>query len=390
MTEPTLEPEYDDAWRRVRADFPVTESIAYFNSAGAGPVPRAVADAAAGFYRETMESGDRAWTRWLERREQARARVAAFINADPDEIAFTTNTSSGMNLIVDALEGRGPVVSCELEFPVSTIPWMHRGVRVNLLKAVAGELRTEDVLGAAKDGAGVICLSHVQYSNGFRTDIEEIGRNKGRSVYVVNASQSAGVLPIDVKRMKIDALCATGHKWMLAGYGSGFVYLSRALLAETRPRAVSWMSVHDPFRMRNDAYDLRDDAAARAETGCPHFAGIFALGAAVEYLQSIGVERIERRALDINRRTTERLARAGWRILSPLAREGARSPETLVAAPQPYRVYKMLAERNVAVTIKPEGIRVATHFFNDDSDIERLLAALEDVRRRLKGDSQAS
>ncbi|HYP52704.1 MAG TPA: aminotransferase class V-fold PLP-dependent enzyme, partial [Pyrinomonadaceae bacterium] len=150
MSEPTLEHEHDFDWRRVRADFPVTERIAYFNSAGAGPVPRRVADEAANFYRETMESGDRAWNNWLERREQARARVAALINADPEEIAFTTNTSSGMNLIVDALEARGRVVSCELEFPVSTIPWMHRGLRVNLLKAADGELRTEDVIGATK------------------------------------------------------------------------------------------------------------------------------------------------------------------------------------------------------------------------------------------------
>ncbi|HEV2764404.1 MAG TPA: aminotransferase class V-fold PLP-dependent enzyme [Pyrinomonadaceae bacterium] len=383
MTEQLATARDDVDWRRVRADFPVTDTMAYFNSAGAGPVPRVVADAAARFYRETMEEGDRRWTEWLERREQARAALAAFINADTDEIAFTGNTSSGMNLIVDALEGAGEVISCELEFPVSTIPWMHRGARVHLLKATDGELRAEDVLGATTDRTAVICLSHVQYSNGLRLDLEEIGRNKGRHAFVVNASQSAGVLPIDVKRMRIDALCSTGHKWMLAGYGSGFVYLSRALLERTRARAVSWMSVDNPFRMRNDSYDLRPDAAARAETGCPHFANIFALGEATRYLQSVGVEQIERRALELNRRTTEALTRAGWHVLSPLARESTRSAETLVATPSPYRVFKLLAERRVAVTIKPEGIRVATHFFNDDSDIERLVSALEDVRRRL-------
>ena len=387
MSEQLVGAESGVDWRRVRADFPVTERLAYFNSAGAGPVPRAVADAAARFYRETMEEGDRRWTEWLERREQARARVAAFINAEPDEVAFTVNTSSGMNLIVDALEGAGEVISCELEFPVSTIPWMHRGVRVHLLKATDGELRTGDVLGAMTEKTAVVCLSHVQYSNGLRLDLEEIGRNKGRHALVVNASQSAGVLPIDVKRMRIDALCATGHKWMLAGYGSGFVYLSRALLERTRARAVSWMSVHDPFGMSNDVYELRADAAARAETGCPHFAAIFALGESTRYLQSLGVEQVERRALAVNRRATESLKEAGWKVLSPLARESARSAETLVATPSPYRVYKMLAERHVAVTIKPQGIRVATHFFNDDDDIARLVAALEDVRRRL-GDGE--
>jgi selenocysteine lyase/cysteine desulfurase len=380
LKEETLRAESEFDWKRRRADFPVTENFAYLNSAGAGPVSRRVAEAAAQFYRETLESGDRLWEAWLARRERARAEVARLINAEPDEIAFTTNTSSGMNLIVDALEGAREVVSCELEFPVSTIPWMHRGTHVRLVGAVEGELRTEDVLREAGHEAAVICLSHVQYSNGLRVPVEEIGANKGRHTFVVNASQSAGVFPIDVKRMKIDALCATGHKWMLAGYGSGFVYLSREMLERTRPRAISWMSVEDPFAMRNDAYRERRDAAARAETGCPHFAGIFALGEAARQLLDIGAERIERRALALNRRLTESLSAAGWRVLSPLRDEAARSAETLVEAADPRRIVKHLARRGVAVTIKPQGFRAATHFFNDEEDISRLLSALEESR----------
>jgi selenocysteine lyase/cysteine desulfurase len=131
--------------------------------------------------------------------------------------------------------------------------------------------------------------------------------------------------------------------------------------------------------MRNDALDLRHDAAARAETGCPHFAGIFALEAATEYHLNIGSERVERRALELNRRLTERLIGSGWKILSPLRAESARSAETLVECDDPVRVVRHLHERNVAVTQKPEGIRVATHFFNDEDDIERLVAALSEL-----------
>lgn len=367
-------------WARVRAEFPATETFAYLNSAGAGPVSRRVAEAAAEFYRETLESGDRRWEQWLARRERARADVARLVNAEPDEIAFTTNTSSGMNLIVDALEGFGRVVSCELEFPVTTIPWLHRGARVRMVGTPGGVLRAGDVLAAAGGERAVICLSHVQYSNGLRTPVEEVGANKGRHLFVVNASQSAGVLPIDVKRMKIDALCATGHKWMLAGYGSGFVYLSRELLERTRPRAVSWMSVEDPFAMRNDSYRLRADAAARAETGCPHFAGIFALGEAARQALEIGAAEIERRALALNRHLTGRLRAAGWEVLSPLGDEALRSAETLVRAADPAGTVRQLSRARVAVTIKPEGFRAATHFFNDESDVARLVSALEGLR----------
>jgi cysteine desulfurase/selenocysteine lyase len=366
-------------WGRARRDFPVTESVAYLNCAATGAIPRQVADAASSFYSDVLASGDAPWEAWIRRRERARALVARLINAEPEEIGFTTNTSQGMNLIVDALEGRGEVVSCELEFPVSTLPWMHRGVAVQLLKARDGELRVEEIESALTERTGVVCLSHVQFSNGFRAPLEEIGAAKRRHKFVVNAAQSAGVFQIDVKRMKIDALCSTGHKWLLAGYGSGFVYLSRELLEETRARAVSWMSVHHPFAMRNDALDLRHDTAARAETGCPHFAGIFALEAAAEYHLGVGSERIERRALELNRRLTERLSESGWKVLSPLRVESVRSAETLVACADPARVVRHLHERNVAVTQKPEGIRVATHFFNDESDIERLVSALAEV-----------
>src|SRR4028119_1838139 len=103
-----------------------------------------------------LETGDKRWFDWLERRERARASLARLVNADPEEIAFTTNTSSGMNLIIDALEGRGEVISCELEFPVSTIPWMHRGVGVKLLPARGGTLAAEDVRAAMTERTGVI------------------------------------------------------------------------------------------------------------------------------------------------------------------------------------------------------------------------------------------
>ncbi len=368
-------------WERIRRDFPVTQGTAYLNSAAAGPLPRPAVEAASRFYREMLEEGDARWEEWLERREAVRRRVAAFINADPEEVAFTTNTSSGMNLIVDALFGRGEVISSELEFPVSTIPWIHRGVRVHLLKATDGELSVEDIRRAMTQRTGVISISHVQYSNGLRTDLEELGRCKAASALVVNASQSAGVFPIDVKRMRIDALCATGHKWMTAGYGAGFVYLSRELLDQTRARAIGWLSVEDPYAMINAEVHLRADASARAELGCPHFAGIFALGASVDYQMEIGLQNIEQRALALNRLLTTRLADAGWSVLSPLRNEKTRSAETLVATAAPRSAAARLARHGVAVTEKPQGIRVATHFFNNEADLERLMRALGELRR---------
>lgn len=367
-------------WNLLREQFPVTRRFAYLNSAAAGPVSISSHAAATDYYQKMMNDGDVHWFRWLAQREAIRARIAKFINAEPDEIAFTTNTSSGMNVVVDALEERGEVISCELEFPVTTLPWMHRRIPVHLVRATNGEVQIDDIRGRMTQHTGVITLSHVQFSNGFRIDLDELGRTKGDHALVINASQSAGVFEIDVQRMNIDALCATGHKWMLSGYGSGFVYLSRSLLQQTSSRALGWLSVEEPFEMRNDELRPRHDAAARLELGCPHFAGMFSLGAALELIEQVGIANIQERALNLNRFLTDKLRENDWKVRSPIQDEASRSAETLIEIEKPGERVRGLFRRGVIVTEKPEGIRAATHFFNDESDIERLIAALNEIR----------
>jgi selenocysteine lyase/cysteine desulfurase len=363
-------------WDDIRTQFPVTENSTYLNAAAAGPLARQTMAAATEYYQQMMNDADTHWDEWLAKREDVRRKVAGFINAEPDEVALTTNTSSGMNVIVDALETHGEVISCDLEFPVSTLPWMNRRIPVHLVKSVAGEVPIDDIRGAMNVRTGIICFSHVQYSNGLRMNPEELGKAKGGHALVINASQSAGAFEIDVKRMKIDALCATGHKWMLSGYGSGFVFLSRELMERSKPRAIGWLSVEDPYGDRNDEIRLRHDAAARTELGCPHFAGMFALGASVDLLSTVGMKNIEERVLSLNRFLTDRLIESGAKVLSPISDDSLRSAETLVQAEDPTRVVAQLAEKKIIVTRKPQGIRVATHFFNNDADIERLVAAL--------------
>ena len=96
--------------------------------------------------------------------------------------------------------------------------------------------------------------------------------------------------------------------------------------------------------------------------GCPHFAGMFALGASVDFLTSVGTENIEERALALNRILTERLAEAGLKVLSPIGNESSRSAETLVAVEKPAQVVAKLAEQGVIVTEKPEGIQSLNGF----------------------------
>ena len=363
-------------WAEVRAKFPVTSRSVYLNTAAAGPLAVSTATAGELYSEQMMNDGDIHWDEWLARCEDIRKQVAVFINAEPEEIGFTTNPSSGMNLIVDALEKHGEVISCDLEFPVTTIPWMHRRVPVHFVKSVPGVVGPEDVRAAMNTRTGIISMSYVQFSNGFRSDLEELASIKGNHALVVNASQAAGAFEIDVKRMKIDAFCSTGHKWMRSGYGSGFVYISKELQAASRQRTIGWLSVHDPYGMRNDEIHLRHDVASRAEIGCLHFAGVFALGASIELMTSIGIENIQTRVLELNRALTSLLDESGWKVSSPLGEEKFRSAETLVAAEEPAKLVAQLAQQNILVTEKPQGFRVSTDFFNNEDDIEQLIRFL--------------
>jgi selenocysteine lyase/cysteine desulfurase len=367
-------------WSAIRRDFPAAERCVYLNAAAASPAPTPVRDAVAAFYRELEEGGDAAWELWLARQEHVRVLAARLIGAEPDEVAFVDNASTGLNAIADLVAGDGAVLSDELEFPTLTLPWIHRGVAVHMVPAVEGIVRIESFATADSPKAATVCVSQVQFSNGCRIDLEAFGRIKERRSFVVGASQGLGAFPVDVKAAAIDALTVSGNKWLCAGYGAGFVYMSRELIAKRPPRAIGWLSVEEPFAFKNREYQLLPQAK-RIELGCPNFAGVFALGAAIEYLLGIGVDAIAARILELNSYLTDALARNSFPVLSPL--DEYRSGQTLCEVPEPGRAREFLRVRGILVTEKAEGLRISTHIYNNEPDVDRLIEALNEYRAGL-------
>jgi len=366
------------AWDELRKDFPALERYVYLNAAAGSPTPRPVAEAVAKFHRELERGGDILWDAWLARCELIRVKAATLIGAEADEIAFAPNASAGINLIADLLAGEGPVLTDEIEFPTVTLPWIHRGVPVHFVPVVEGMLRLESFTVAGAPKAATIAISHVQFSNGCRQDLSAFGAIKESRRLVVCGSQSAGAFPIDVKASRIDAFATSGHKWLCAGYGAGFHYVSREILAKHPPRSIGWMSVEDPFAFHNRRYELLA-SNRRTEMGCPPFAGILALGAALDYLRAIGPATIAERVLELNMYLTQRLQQEGFIILSPGGPH--RSGETLVEMPDPEGVERFLRDRAILVTRKTQGIRISTHFYNNEADIDACVAALAEYRK---------
>jgi cysteine desulfurase/selenocysteine lyase len=360
-------------WSEIRRDFPAVTRCVYLDAAAASPTPRPVRAAVDEFYRRLEEEGDAPWEEWLEKIEAIRGRVARFVGAEPDEVVFVPNTSTGINLIVDLLAEDGAVLAVDPEFPTITLPWIHRGVDVRFVEPEGGALPASIFAEGRVPAAATIAVSHVQFGNGCRIDVEALGALKGARNLVVIGSQSAGAFPIDVRRSAIDAFATAGHKWMCAGYGAGFAVIGRALLERRKPHAVGWLSVENPYAFDNRSYRLLP-SAQRSELGCPPFAAIFALGAAVDYLSAIGADAIAERVLSLNSYLTDRLRGAGVDVLSPAG--AFRSGQTLCAVRDPPRTAGRLRERGVHVTEKAQGLRIATHFFNDETDVDACVAAL--------------
>ena len=367
-------------WNQIRALFPAAERYTYLNTAAAPPLSVVAAREGKRYYDEMAEYGDVAWESWLSQAEQIREKLAAFVNAEARSIAFTYSTSHGMNLIAGMLDRCGDVLCPADEFPSCTLPWLQQRYRVDFVSSrERGVIDLDDIRKSITANTRVLVTSFVQFATGFRQDLVALGRlcEERNLTFVVDATQGMGVFPIDVVNSGIDFLVFSGYKWAQAGYGVGGLYLAPRFVNPTSFPIAGWWSVRDPEAVVNDRLDLKETAAA-LEVGCPHFAGIFALGAALTLFEEIGKPRIEERIHELTDRLHGRLDAERLNVASPLKRE-QRSGITIIEMRDAPDIVKRLAERKIIVSARGKGLRVSVHIFNNFDDIDRLIAALREV-----------
>jgi selenocysteine lyase/cysteine desulfurase len=365
-------------WDEIRSYYPAVESCTYLNTAAGGAMCRQAAEEAKAYYDEMTAVGDRKWSEWLERTEETRRHTAALLNATPEEIAFLSNTSAGLNVVADLLADDGEVLTLAEEYPSVCLPWLRRKQPVRFLPIQAdGGIDIDDIDRAAGANTRIVAISHVQYCTGFRCDLVELGtlcRDRGWRL-VVDATQSFGTIPIDVRTSQVDALIFSGYKWVTAGYGIASVFVRKEVLEEMGLPAVGWRSAKKPYALINDRLDLTTEARG-LELGHPTFPGIFAQRGALRVLEEIGLERIEARIDELTDYLLERMDERGITLLSPRQR-GRRAGITMLGVPDPVETTRGLKKKNVSVSARGRGIRVALHFYNNHDDVDRLAEALQ-------------
>jgi cysteine desulfurase / selenocysteine lyase len=384
-------------WDRLREDFPITKSYTYLANAAITPIPLPIYTEILKFYRGALYHGGTIWSDWIDAMEETRELYSKFIGADSkDEIAFTHSTSEGMNIIAHILSDKGIVISNELEFPSTNLPWINKNSKnIKFLKSdYEGKI---PILGIAKmidkfhgkrgKQVKTILTSHVQFSNGFRQDLEELGKLTQRKDLhlVVNATQSLGAMSLDVKNFNIDFMASNGHKWMLSSFGIGTIYIKRKYLRDKDYFKPTFFSLSGQKKKDNfDNNTILDSSysATRFELGTPHFQNIVALKAAIKYTSKIGIKQIEKRILGLTNYLIDKLVNIDIEILSPVAEKKYRSG-IIVFKPKkenPSQIVMKLQKMNqIIVSARGKGIRVSPHFYNNEEDIDNLISALVNI-----------
>ena len=351
----------------LRDEFPVLERIAYLNAGTDGPIPRAAIEAARGNL-EAQGAEGRLWPHFERRRElmnDLRAGYARLLRCEADDIAVTTGTSYGLGCILAGMDiGPGDeIVTSDNEHPGLLGPLIaarHRGATV---KAVP----FRELANAVAATTTLVAASHVNWITG------EIAPKELADVpvpVILDGAQGAGAVPVDVRSLKCVAYAAAGQKWLCGADGTGLLWVDPEFGERVRTIAPTYASFEDATRGLDST--LRA-GGRRFDSPLPR-EGVALSLAALETLVAAGFDASLERAADLAERYATELQNAGYTV-------APRGRSTLVAFeyPEPEAARQRLAEAGVAVRDLPgfPYLRASVGAWNDETDLERLLAALK-------------
>jgi len=293
----------------VRADIPFLDEVIYLDAASTTPTPQPVVDAMCEYYHHfnsnTGRGAYRTAVKATSEMEKTREKLAKLINCDVREIIFTKNTTEAINLVSNGLkyEKGESVVIPNIEHHSNFVPWLNlksKGVKTKIVKSGQyGIVKTSDIQDAVDKTTKLISVTQVSNSIGSIQPVEEIGEiaRENDILYMVDAAQSVGHMSVDVKKIGADFMAFPGHKGLLGPVGTGFLYCKEELAESLYPVNLGGGTISD---VSEDDFKLAS-VPARFEGGTQNIAGILGLGAAVDYINRIGLKKIEKHGKDLTK-----------------------------------------------------------------------------------------
>lgn len=368
-------------WVKWRDEFPILSRKTYLNSCSLGALSHRAEARIAQFHEDWHNCGASAWYEiWLGRIAELRGRVAAMVGARESEIAITHSTSTALSSIASAIDysRRNRIVVGELDFPTLAYQWMMRpGVEVVLVPSDDGTtVRPERFAEFIDDRTAIVATSHVLYATGAIQDLQAIGtlaHNQG-ALFLVDAYQGIGQVPIDLAQTNIDIYVAGPLKWMLGGPGLAYLYVRQQLIEQLTPQIAGWFGGKNQFGFDINHFEFHDDAR-RFELGTPALHMVHSALGGQEIIDEVTVPRIRER----NQYLTELLidkARASGFSMRGAEKRGERSAIVMIAMADAKGAVEHLAERGIIVDHRPGHVRVSPHFYNLESEIDLVVHEL--------------
>jgi selenocysteine lyase/cysteine desulfurase len=371
-----------------KADFRFAEGWTYINGAYTHPMPIAAADAYRAFldHRSTVGFSDAP-----ARRVDPVQAFAALINAKPSEIGYVPNTSTGENLVVEALgigKGQGNVVTDALHFDGALVHLMalqKQGLDLRIVMPRDGRIDLADMARVVDRNTRLIEVSFVSMYNGFQHDLKavaDLAHAHGAYVYA-DLIQGAGAVPLDIHATSVDFAASATYKWLMGDFGLAFMYVREDLLGsvfprlhwsyESAPDAEIHLSPLDPQSPVALTYTPGADTNTYTHLGTLAYGARAALAVSLPYIQSLGVDAIQRHRQPLVRRLQAEMPRLGFTPQTPI---DSTSPIVTFAHKDAATVTKKLQAGRVNVRVADYWMRIAPSVYNDMADIERLLEVL--------------
>lgn len=337
-------------------------------------------------------------------RREAVEEAAKLLHAATRNIALVESTTHALNIAANSipLSAGDNVLIADTEFLQVAIPWIKKretgGIQV---KPVAnhddGVLTARDFKRVMDSRTKVICVSSVQWSSGYRIDMQELGELcRRREIWlVVDAIQEMGALKIDLRGQYADFLFAGGHKWLNAPFGCGVMYLSDRVIEVLDPNAFGYLALEEPedgwgeyFRTMSISpfrqYVFPKTAKRFEIAGTSNYPGAIGLGKSLKLINSLGMEHAEHQIRKLTDLLLDELGKTRAHLVSK-REPGHRSGITVFRYyDRPEEDQALLAELlrqriylSIRYTANVGGIRVSTHFFNNEEDVLRMVHALK-------------
>ncbi|HET8633712.1 MAG TPA: aminotransferase class V-fold PLP-dependent enzyme [Gemmatimonadales bacterium] len=376
------------------AEFPELGETIYLNSASTGPLPERSRRALEIFNQRRGAPHLLPDEEVFAMLDQSRGLIARLLNASPEEIALTVNTTFGLNLAAMGLplSAGDVVVFSDREFPANAYPWLSladRGVMVERVPVMASGWPDEDRLVERMHDprVRVVAVSLVQFSNGYAVDLARLSaESRATDTWlVVDGIQGVGQLPVDLEQTPVDVLAVGGQKWLLGPWGTGFAYVRRELMESLRPPLIDWMAFEgtDDFTRLTDYQSTLRDNARRYEMITLPYQDFDALNRSLELVLDHGVPAIARHARALQEPLIQWAQENGVRIVSPLDQH--RSAIVCVAPDDARASYDALREAGVIASFREGAIRLAPHLFNSMDEMERVVEVLDGRRSQVAG-----